>query len=139
MGGGVGVLSIEIPGGFGKMMFEVAAGELSSLDRAYPLNYTLLDTQACLLDLPIGASGLSILGCLRVAGASFNTVYQYGGSQYAQGGGALWAGGGARLRWQTPVGVFLEGSLNGVYGTVSSGESSTPGWMELGLGAGFRL
>lgn len=139
LAGAMGVLSIEVPGAFGKMMFEVAAGGLSSTDGAYPLKYTVVDTQTCLLDLPLGATGLSVLGCLRVAGASYSSVYEEGGTQYPQTGGALWAGAGGRLRWQAPVGLFLEASVTGMYGTVSSGESDTPGWIDLGLSAGFRL
>ena len=137
--GGFGVASIELPWGFRKMMFEVAGGAMSSVDRTYPLSYVVLDTQACLIDVPLGATGLSLLGCLRVAGASYKSAYSFGGVQGVENGGALWTGGGGRLRWQTPWGLFLEAQVNGVYGTVSSGESTTPGWLDLGASAGFRL
>jgi len=139
LGGGMGALSLEVPGGFGKMLFEVAAGELTAMSDASPIRYLVLDTQSCLLDLPVGATGVSVLGCLRVAGASFSTAYGVDGTQFTQTGGALWGGAGARVRLQTSFRLFLEVSLTGMYGTVSSGESTTPGWVDSGLSAGFRL
>jgi hypothetical protein len=137
--GAMATLSLEIPGGFSKMMFEVAAGRLSSTDGDAPLTYTVLDTQTCLVDWPLG-SGLSVLGCLRVAGAAFSAApYSYGGVQYPQNGGALWGGVGGRVRWQVPFGLFVEASLTGMYGTVSGGESTQPAWYDAALSAGFRL
>jgi hypothetical protein len=138
--GAMATLSLEIPGGFSKMMFEVAAGKLSSTDGDSPLSYTVLDTSTCLLDWPLGTTGLSVLGCLRVAGAAFNAApYTYLGVQYPQSGGALWAGVGGRVRWQVPFGLFVEASLTGMYGTVSGGESTQPAWYDAALSAGFRL
>ena len=137
--GGLGVASLDVPAGFDRMMFEVAVGGLSPTGGAYGIHYTVVDTQACLVDLRLGESGLSALGCLRLAGASFGTTYEYAGAYHPQNGGALWIGAGARLRWQTKVGLYLEAGLDAVYGTVSSGEPNTPGWMDGTLSAGFRL
>jgi hypothetical protein len=140
--GGMAVLSLEIPGGFGKLMFEIGGGKLTSTDGASPLSYTVLDTQTCLLDVPLGDTGLSFLGCVRVAGAAFTAApfYPYGGgAPIPQNGGALWGGVGARIRWQIPFGLFAEASLTGMYGTVSGGESTQPAWYDGALGAGWRF
>ncbi len=98
------------------------------------LSYYVIDTQACLLDMPIGA-GLSVLGCLRLAAASFQEMDSFGGGS----GGTLWFGAGGRLRWQSPASLFLEVHLNAVYGTVSGGEGTRPGWADVGATIGFRL
>jgi hypothetical protein len=136
--GGMATLSLEVPGGFRKLEFEVGAGRLSSAGNA-PLTYTVVDTQACLVDVPFGTSGFSALGCLRLAGAAFSAPFVLDGVAIPQNGGALWVGAGGRLRWQARMGVFVEASVTGMYGTVSGGESTTPGWVDAGVGAGFRL
>jgi hypothetical protein len=136
--GALATLSLEVPGGFRKLEFELGVGRLGSTGNS-PLTYTVVDTQTCLVDVPLGASGFSALGCLRLAGAAFSAPFVLDGVTTPQGGGALWVGAGARLRWQTRVGLFVEASLTGMYGTVSAGESITPGWLDAGIGAGFRL
>jgi hypothetical protein len=153
--GGLGFLSVELPWGFRKMLFEVGAGAFTN----FPVNggwaptgtfvpatsaawlstsitYLVLDTQSCLLDVPIAQTGLSVLGCLRLAGASFRTLPS---GLDASSGGALWVGAGARLRWQAQFGLFLEANVDAVYGTVSAGESNSPGWFDAGASVGFRL
>jgi hypothetical protein len=138
--GGFGVASIELPWGFKKMMFEIALGGMSTGSDPNSIRYYVLDTQACLVDLPLGATGLSALGCLRLAGASFAAApFIYDGTTIPQNGGALWTGVGARLRWQSNASLFVEGSIDAVYGTVSGGESTNPAWVDVTLGAGFRL
>jgi len=131
--------SVELPWGLRKMMFEIGGGTFSDMFSgvgpvsapAPGITYLVLDTQACLLDVPLGDFGVSVLGCLRVAGASFKA----GPTR----GGAFWTGGGARLRWQTPVHLFIEANLDAVYGTVSGGESVNPGWLDIGVALGVRL
>jgi hypothetical protein len=148
----MGTISTELPWGFRKTMFEVGFGVMSSNatngpgPRApgvtYPgpgpfaahLTYYVLDTQSCLIDLPLGA-GFSALGCLRVAAGSF----QWTEAPYSNGGGALWFGVGGRLRWQSPQSFYLEAQLNAAYGTVSAGEDTKPGWGDAAAGVGFRL
>jgi hypothetical protein len=99
------------------------------------LTYYVLDTQSCLVDLPLGA-GFSALGCLRLAFGSF----QWSETNFpSNGGGALWFGAGARLRWQSQESLFLEVQLDAVYGTVSSGEDTKPGWGDAAATVGFRL
>jgi hypothetical protein len=138
-----GVASVEFPWGLRKTMFELAVGGMWSQSGGIPLSYLVVDTQTCLLDLPLGDGGLSLLGCLRLAGASFRTVsYGYGpnaSTAIPQDGGALWTGAGARLRWQTNASLFFEGGVDGVYGTISGGESLDAGWFDATLSAGFRL
>lgn len=129
--GGLGFFSFELPWGFRKMLFEVGTGAFSSPR----ITYLVFDTQACFVDLPIAQTGLSALGCLRLAGAEFKSVY--GG--FTTIGGAFWPGGGVRLRWQAQFGLFLEGSVDAVFGTVSSGETTTQGWFDGGVGAGYRF
>jgi hypothetical protein len=160
--GFMGGLSVEVPGGFNKMMFEAALGVMGSSATASPspclpngpcdnitvpsyavhLTYYVLDMQACPIDLPLGA-GFSALGCVRLALATFdyenpgsNTAYP---DQMSNSGGALWFGGGGRLRWQSPFSLFAEAHLNAVYGTVSSGENPNPAWGDFGVQVGFRL
>jgi len=136
--GGLATLSLEVPGGFHKLEFELGAGRLASSGNA-PLTYTVVDTQACLVDVALGDGGFSALGCLRLAGAAFSAPFVLEGVTLPQNGGALWAGAGGRLRWQARMGIFVEASFMAMYGTVSGGESTTPGWVDAGLGAGFRL
>jgi hypothetical protein len=130
------------------MMFEVGGGMSTTMFAAPPVDttYLILDTQACLLDLPIGSTGLSVLGCLRLDGAEFRAA-RVGGNPPGPGsawpppttGGAFWTGASARLRWQSLVGVFVEGNVDGMYGTVSAGEDNNPAWFAVGLGVGLRI
>ncbi len=133
--GGMGVVSVELPFGLRKTMFEVALGAMDSSSSAAQLTYYVLDTQTCLVDLELGHTGLSVLGCLRLAGAKFDATGIYG----ANSGGAFWVGGGGRVRWQSPFMVFVELHLDGVYGTVSSGEDNQPAWADAGVMIGLRL
>jgi hypothetical protein len=149
--GGLGVGSVELPWGFRKMMFEIGVGTFSGRERGFPgaanpmssmpyappdITYLMLDSQACLMDLPIENTGLSALGCLHVAGARF-TVSRSGVLQNS--GGALWGGAGVRLRWQTPIRLFLEANADAMYGTVSEGEDNNPGWLSAGASIGFQI
>jgi hypothetical protein len=153
--GGMGVASLELPWGFRKMMFEVGAG-MSQHDGSAPLigsdmslptsiSYFILDTQACLLDLPIENTGISVLGCLRLAGATFTTKGNFllspphTTNPMDSRGGAFWSGASARLRWQTSTRLFVEGNVDAMYGSVSGGEDNTPGWLGFGLGVGFQI
>ena len=136
--GALATLSLEVPGGFRKLEFELGVGRLGSTGNS-PMTYTVVDTQTCLVDVPLGTSGFSALGCLRLAGAAFSAPFVLDGVVTPQGGGALWVGAGARLRWQARMGLFVEASLTGMYGTVSAGEAISPGWVDAGFGAGFRL
>ncbi len=99
---------------------------------ASSIQYYLVDTQGCPIDLSLGGSGVSVLGCLRLAGGMYNLNHELTG-------GAFWTGAGARLRWQTSIRIFMELDVDGVVGTVSSGESEHPAWVAVGLGAGLRL
>lgn len=143
--GGLGAVSLELPLGFRNMMFEVGGGMSTDFGVSpWATTYLILDTQACLLDLPIGSTGINILGCLRLAGAEFRASRVGGppvpgGSPPPNNGGAFWTGASARLRWQSPVRVFVEGNVDGMYGTVSAGEDSRPAWVSVGLGVGVRI
>ncbi|MGO9833027.1 MAG: hypothetical protein ACLP1X_02295 [Polyangiaceae bacterium] len=144
--GGLGAVSLELPWGFRKMMFEVGGGMSNVIGgRVEATTYLILDTQACLLDLPIASTGLSVLGCLRLDGAEFRSS-RVGGPAPPPGvvfptnnGGAFWTGASARLRWQSPVRLFVEGNVDGMVGTVSAGEDNTPAWFAVGLGVGLRI
>jgi hypothetical protein len=143
--GGLGAVSLELPWGFRNMMFEVGGGMSTDFGRSpWATTYLILDTQACLLDLPIASTGLSVLGCLRLDGAEFRSQ-QVGGppvpgvARPINNGGAFWTGASVRLRWQSPERVFVEGNVDGIYGTVSAGEDSRPGWVAVGLGVGLRI
>jgi hypothetical protein len=143
--GALGVVSLELPWGFDKMMFEVGAGMSTEIGGSpEDVTYLILDTQACLLDLPIGSTGLSVLGCLRLDGAEFRSARVGGPAAFGvapptNNGGAFWTGASARLRWQSPVRVFVEGNVDGMVGTVSAGEDNIPAWFAIGLGVGLRI
>ena len=143
--GALGVVSLELPWGFDKMMFEVGAGMSTGVGGTpWDVTYLILDTQACLLDLLIRDSGLSVLGCLRLDGAEFRSVRVGGPAVFGvvapTTGGAFWTGASARLRWQSPVRVFVEANIDGMYGTVSAGVvDDNPAWFALGLGVGLRI
>jgi hypothetical protein len=141
--------SIELPYGLTKMLFEVGVGTETTLPASSvatvpytpgmgsigfvstSLSYWFIDTQSCLLDLPLIGDDLRALGCIRLAGAAFHSE--------GNGGGAFWPGLGARLRWQARFNLFAEVAFEGVYGTVSSGESLTAGWVDGALSLGYRL
>ncbi len=147
--GTLGVVSLEVPGGFSKMMFELGVGAawslgVSSPDDASPatfpygsvdltarINYLVLDSQACLVDLAVGQTGLSVLGCLRLGFATYISELQTGG--------AWWTGPGVRLRWQSPFSLFLEAGAALVAGTTTAGAANAPTWAEGALGLGFQL
>jgi hypothetical protein len=145
--GGMGVLSVEFPWGvFHRTLFEVAAGAMDSTAPGEHLMYYAVDTQTCPFDLGLGRTGLSLLGCLRLAGAWFDATDRYAingltgqPTVVREQGGALWFGAGARVRWQLEVPVFLEAHLNGVYGTVSGPEVNEPAWVDIGAMVGVRL
>ena len=117
------------------MLFEVGAGMLLQ-QTAIPLGvmgprqyatgmtpWLVVDAQACPIDLPLGKTGLSVLGCGRIAVGLVSGV-------------AGWGGGGARLRWQSPWHVFVEAHGNGMYGTKIDG---VPALMDFGGSVGFRI
>jgi hypothetical protein len=134
--GGMGVASLELPWGlFHRTMFELGAGAMESQAASEHLTYYVLDTQVCPAVLPFGTTGISALGCFRLAGACFSATDIYGNER----GGALWFGAGARLRWQSEGPVFVELHLNGVYGTVSGPEVNNPAWADVGGMLGVRL
>jgi hypothetical protein len=143
--GALGVVSLELPWGFDKMMFEVGAGMSTEIGGSpEDVTYLILDTQACLLDLPIASTGLSVLGCLRLDGAEFRSSRVGGPAVFGvapptTNGYAFWTGASARLRWQSPVRLFVEGNVDGMYGTVSAGEDNNPAWFAVGLGVGLRI
>ena len=128
-------LSAELPWGFPKMLFEIGAGALFQQTRIAintfgPSGYAtgldpwlLVDAQACPVDLPLGQTGLSVLGCARIAVGLVN-------------GAVGWGGGGARLRWQSPWHLFVEAHGNGMYGTKIDG---VPALMDFGGSVGFRI
>ncbi len=142
--GGLGVVSLELPWGFRKMMFEVGAGVSKAMGPEPPaITYLIFDTQACPLDLPIGNSGISVLGCLHLAAARY-TAWQKQDPSAASplvnsDGTAFWSGASARLRYQTPMRLFVEGNVDAMYGTVSRNENSSPGWFGVGLGVGVQI
>lgn len=150
--GALGAISVELPWGFRKMMFEIGGGVSSTIGGSpVDTTYYIVDTQACLLDLPIESTGLSVLGCLRLDGAQFRADGVGGPVLIPDGmggevlatptktGGAFWTGVSARVRWQSPVSVFVEGNVDGMYGTVSAGESNVPVWIAIGLGVGLQI
>ncbi len=134
--GGMGVVSAEIPRGiFRRTLFEAAAGVMESNTFAEQLTYYVVDLQVCPVDVEFGHSGVSLLGCNRLAGAWFHTRDLYGDGP----GGALWFGTGLRVRWQSESPIFVELHGNAVYGTVSGPENPDPGWIDVGAMAGARF
>jgi hypothetical protein len=149
--GVMGFASVEGPWGFHAMMFEGGIGasfahgstpnELGPLlPSASPvqsrLAFVFLDTQACLLDVPIGESGFSVLGCLRVAGGGF---FGSGGAVYPAVGVVVWGGLGTRLRWQSPIRLFFEVNFDAMVGTISDDVDTRPWWLEGGASLGFQI
>ncbi len=126
------------------MMFEVGAGVSKATGPEPPaITYLIFDTQACPLDLAIGNSGISVLGCLHLAAARYNAWQKQDPSAASplvnSDGTAFWSGASARLRYQTPMRLFVEGNVDAMYGTVSRSENSTPGWFGVGLGVGVQI
>lgn len=150
--GVMGFASVEVPWGFHAMMFEGGIGASfarGSTPREFgppsvgpppwspsSLTFVIVDTEACLLDVPIGESGFSVLGCLRVAGGTFSGS---GGALYPSSGLALWGGLSTRLRWQSPIRLFFEVNFDAMYGTISDAADNSPGWFEGGASLGVQL
>ncbi len=151
--GAMGFASVEVPWGFHAMMFEGGIGASfargstpleygpprvgsTTVQSQSSLTFVFVDTEACLLDVPIGESGLSVLGCLRVAGGTFSGS---GGALYPTGGLALWGGLSTRLRWQSPIRLFFEVNFDAMYGTISDLADNSPGWFEGGASLGVQL
>jgi hypothetical protein len=134
--GGAAVVSGELPRGiFHKTLVEAAGGVMESSAPGERLTYYVLDLQVCPIDVSFGASGVSLLGCNRLAGAWFQSTSIFGNEP----GGALWFGTGARLRWQSEGALFVELHGNFVYGTVSGPEVPEPAWLDAGAMVGARL
>jgi hypothetical protein len=144
--GALGVFGVELPWGRSKMMFELGIGWASSVGPnsgdnpsnalyvAYgpgSIRYLLIDTQTCLLDLPLERTGLSVLGCLRVGAGSYRSNFE--------AGGAYWAGPGLRLRWQSPLSVFLEVGGGLLAGTTTAGGANDPIWAEGSASLGLKF
>jgi hypothetical protein len=102
------------------------------------LVYYMTDFQLCPFDLGIGASGVSLLACARVASAWFQSTGTSSGVAGGEGA-AFWSGIGARARWQSASPLFLELHFNAMFGTVSAQESADPGWVDAGALIGARL
>ena len=148
--GVMGFASVEVPWGFHAMMFEGGIGasfargstpqengpSVGPTTVQSSLTFVIVDTEACLLDVPIGESGFSLLGCLRVAGGTFSGS---GGAVYPSVGLALWGGLSTRLRWQSPIRLFLEVNFDAMYGTISDAADNSPGWFEGGASLGFQI
>lgn len=148
--GVMGVASIEVPGGFHAMMFEAGIGASFAHGTtpqefgppfgptAVPsrLTFVIVDAEACLLDVPIGESGFSVLGCPRVAGGTFRGS---GGALYPAVGLFVWGGVSTRLRWQSPIRLFFEVNFDPMIGTISDAADSRPWWFEGGASLGFQI
>ena len=146
--GAIGFASVEAPWGFHAMMFEGGLGASyahgNTLQTLAPstaivpskMVFVILDTQACLLDVPLGGSGFGVLGCLRGSGAYFTGS---GGAVYPESGLAVWGGVDARLRWQSTVRLFLEVNVDAMIGTISDAVDDRPWWFEGGGSLGFQL
>ncbi|HEY1958800.1 MAG TPA: hypothetical protein VGH28_24465 [Polyangiaceae bacterium] len=140
LGGGL-TASVEPTWGRYRMMFELGADVLESdflsvepgtTPAPHALTWGVLDFQACPLDVALGSTGLSILGCTRLAAAVDHDTS--GGTS-----GAFFVGAGGRLRWQTPIKLFLELHGNGIYGTQSAPLYGSPAWLDIGASVGLRL
>ncbi len=134
---------VEVPWGFPKMHFEMGVGALYFKERGV-INWFgtglppttdvllgLIDAQACPLDLPLGKTGIDVMGCARVAFGLTKGILTNGDF-----GGGVWGGGGARLRWQSPWSVFVDAHFAGLYGTRVEG---VPALMDFGGSVGFRI
>src|ERR1019366_3042514 len=112
------------PWAFHKTMFELGLGAFTQSPRipyqslgSWTIVYVVLDTQACFLDLPLANTGLSLLGCLRLARAPFQSPSPFTGPQRAEAGrrfqahsgGGLLAGAGSAPPWETPHPLFSRG------------------------------
>jgi len=141
------VASVEPQWGSYRMMFELGVGVLVSSFTPvvnyyqYPngtqfvqntITWGVLDFQTCPLDLALGRTGLSVLGCGRFAAAINHDTT-------GESSGAIWVGAGGRLRWQTPLRVYIEAHANGLWGTQSGPLYGSPGWMDFGGAIGVRI
>ncbi len=84
--------------------------------------WLLLDGEVCPIDVPIASTGLAVLGCGRIA------IGEAGGYGFVG-----WAGGGGRVRWQSPWRLWVDAHLDGLYGTRIEG---IPALMDAGGGIG---
>lgn len=97
--------------------------------------WAVLETQVCPLDIPLGSTGLSILGCGRM-GAALTQFSNYRYISPLMG----WVGGGGRLRWQSPWRFYAEVHVSGVEVTQSAAwPEAEMGWLDVGATVGVRL
>ncbi len=137
--------SVEVPWGFPKMQLELGVGALympngtsvsvvgvsSQVQTLTPVMLGVIDARACPIDLPLGASGLSVLGCGHFAAAVTKGVATNG--DYGTAG---YIGGGGHLRWQSPWMVYVDAHFDGLYGGRIEGVSAL---MDIGGSIGIRL
>jgi hypothetical protein len=140
-------VAAEIPWGFPKMHFELGVGAAYS-SRVIAIDWMgtgngggtiapmavllgLIDTQACPIDLPLGSTGIDVMGCARLSFGLTKGLLSNGDF-----GGGAWGGGGARLRWQSPWHLFVDAQFSGLYGTPVNG---IPAVMDFGGSVGFRI
>lgn len=108
------VASVEPVWGRYRMMLEAGVGVFytqylgtvwDATDPSEPIRayWAVVDTQVCPLDVAVGKTGLSLLGCGRL-GAGMVQLKNYAGADPLMG----WAGAGGRLRWQSPWAFYVE-------------------------------
>jgi hypothetical protein len=139
--GGSVTASVEPSWGRYRMMFELAVDVLESdfnglmpyRDPHHAITWGVADFQTCPLDYAFGSTGISLLGCGRLALAANHD------SATGPNDSAFFIGAGGRLRWQSPVRLFFEAHVNGVYGTQSAPFWGSPAWLDTGAQVGVHL
>ncbi len=128
--------SVEPRWGWYRMMFELDAGAQVMPLSSYAITWTMIDFESCPIDLALGESNLSLLACnslaVGIAGNPSNAPDPQPG--------ALFFGGDARLRWQSPWTFFAEAHAGALISTQSGPWAASNGWwMNLGAQVGITL
>jgi hypothetical protein len=102
---------------------------------AFTITWGMIDFESCPIDLMLGDSGVSLIACnslaIGVAAYPQDTISQPG---------ALFFGGDARVRWQSPWKFFAEAHAGALISTQSGEWTGTDGWwLNAGLQIGVAL
>ncbi len=122
--------------GYGLQFMSVSNGfTTGGQPAAFTITWSMIDFEACPIGVALGDSNTTLYACNSVViGAA---TYPSGTESNA---GALFFGGEARLRWQSPWKVFLDAHAGAIIGTQSGEWTSGNGWwINVGAQIGIAL
>ena len=124
--------SIEPRWGWYRMMFELNGGLQAMPVNGYTITWTMIDFESCPIDLALGSSNVNLIACNSLA---FGIAGNPSNAPDPQPG-AIFFGGDARARWQSPWKFFAELHAGALISTQSGPWTVSSGWW---LNAGAQI